>query len=500
MGFNHGQRRPPAARGYLTRWVLPVVASCLVLGLAGLGADAATPLCVGKGAGCFSTVQAAINAVNSTNSTIVVNPGSYTATCGGPGCAVGMISSTAANGASLSGLTLLCGNGQLAQSVVLNASGLNHALYVSGVNGVTIAGCTAAHAAREGILVENSNNANVTNNQVTLNDQAMSATIGLGTPPCPSFLSPGTPPGVIQCCPDAFAGGPGNFPNDNDDCGEGVHLRSVTNSVVQGNHVFNNIGGILLSDETGPNSNNLVSRNLSENNREFGGDCGVTLASHITCAAGSTDVTGCTLAPSTPSAGVFHNVVDSNVMQNNGASGAGLFANPGIPPGSATAAYGNVISGNIVKNNGQPGIAIHVHAANGNADNNVIVNNTVSGNGGDSEATPGGTPPGLGIELLSNGDFGNGFGAATPIVGTTIADNIVSNEDIDIWVGNTDTDANAMLNNLIGSGASGITNAGSGNVTATDNWWGCPDGPGASGCSSTSGAVTSSPFLSHPAR
>jgi hypothetical protein len=53
-----------------------------------------------------------------------------------------------------------------------------------------------------------------------------------GPPPCPTFVPPGG--GVKVCCPDAFAGGPGNFPNDNDDCGEGIHLRSVTSSVVEG--------------------------------------------------------------------------------------------------------------------------------------------------------------------------------------------------------------------------------------------------------------------------
>jgi parallel beta-helix repeat protein len=275
-------------------------------------------------------------------------------------------------------------------------------------------------------------------------------------------------------------------------------LRGVTNSVVQGNFVHDNIGGILLTDETGPNSNNLIANNTSEDNLKFGGDCGVTLASHIACASGSNDVTGCTLAPSGSPGGVFHNVVDGNLLNHNGASGAGMFANPGIPPGSATAAYGNQISNNTVVNNGQPGIAIHVHAANGNADNNVIVGNTVSGNGGDSEATPVSSPPGLGIEVLSNGSFGVPFGSAAPIVGTMISHNNVSNQEIDVWVGNNATNAHVTLNNLIGKSATGIANAGSGTVTATNNYWGCPKGPNTSGCSSTSGTVVSGPFASEP--
>lgn len=478
--------------------------TCVVLALATLGlgtsSASAADLCVDtRGAhGCKTTVQAAIDAVSSTSSTITINPGTYTATCGGPGCSVAVINGAAANGASLSGLTLQCGKGKGSRGVILDATGVNHAVYVSGVNGVKIAGCLTEDAAREGILVENSDNVDIVNNEVTDNDQAMGPSVGQGTPPCPTFLAPGG--GVLQCCPDAFAGGPGNFPNDNDDCGEGIHFRSVTNSVIENNFVHDNIGGILFTDETGPNSSNLVSNNTSRNNTKFGGDCGVTLASHIACASGSNDFTGCTLAPSGAPGGIFHNVVDGNLAENNGASGIGMFANPGIPPGSATAAYGNLISNNAVVNNGQPGIAIHVHAENGNADNNVIVGNSVSGNGGDAEATGGGTPPGLGIEILSNAAFGVPFGPASPIVGTQISHNNVSNEAIDVWVGNNATEVNATLNNLKGQGASGVTNGGTGTVTATEDYWGCPQGPGASGCSSTSGTVLSSPFLSHPVK
>ncbi|HVC44471.1 MAG TPA: hypothetical protein VND20_06595 [Candidatus Binataceae bacterium] len=495
MSFTVGRRITAGARS-VCRGVGYVVAVSILIGLGVRVVEAAT-LCVNKNGahGCFTTVQAAIDAVSSSNSTITVGPGSYTAACGGPGCSVAVISAAAANGSALSGLTLLCNNGKLTHSVFLDATGLNHAVAVSGVSQVTIAGCIAENAAREGILIENSDNSYIANNEVTGNDLAMGLTIGTGSPACPTFTPPGTG-GAIQCCPDAAAGGPGNFPNDNDDCGEGIHLRGVTNSVLQGNLVHNNIGGILLSDETGPNSNNLVAGNASKDNTAFGGDCGVTLASHVACAGGADDVTGCTLAPASPPYGVFHDVVDGNLLTDNGASGAGVFANPGIPPGSATAAYANQISNNTVENNGQPGIAIHVHAANGNADNNVIVGNTVGGNGGDSEATPVSHPPGLGIEVLSNGDFGGPFGSAAPIAGTLISHNSVSNQDIDVWIGNNATTANVALNNLTGKHATGVNNAGSGSVTATGNYWGCPSGPNTSRCTSTSGTVVSSPFVS----
>ncbi len=272
----------------------------------------------------------------------------------------------------------------------------------------------------------------------------------------------------------------------------------MTNSVVQGNHVHDNIGGILLTDETGPNSNNLIANNNSSNNTEFGGDCGATLASHVACAPGSNDMTGCTLAAGTMPYGVFHNVVDGNVLNHNGASGAGMFANPGIPPESATASYSNQISNNVVMKNGEPGIAIHVHAANGSADNNVIIGNRVAGNGGDGEATPVENPPGIGIEIFSNASFGPPFDDASPITGTVVSRNSVSKEDIDVLVGNNATDAHVTLNNLSGKSAVGIANTGSGTVSATNNYWGCPKGPNISGCSTTAGTVISSPFLSKP--
>jgi hypothetical protein len=485
-------------------------AAVVVVGLAAMliiclpdGAQASSNLCVNPhgSQGCFATIQAAIDAVSAPNTTVVVHPGTYTASCTAPACSVATISSAAKNGSSLAGLALQCAASKT-HPVILDATSLDHAVYVSGVNQVSVEGCVGENAAREGILVENADNVDIADNEVDNNDRAMAATVGKGSPPCPTFISPGTPgTGVIQCCPDAFSGGPGNFPEDNDDCGETIHLRSVTNSVVEGNSVHDNIGGILLTDETGPNDNNLIADNNSSHNLAFGGDCGVTLPSHIACTSSSTDVTGCTLAAPKGGVfqgnGVFHNAVVRNVLNHNGASGAGMFANPGIPPGAATKVYGNLVSDNVVMDNGQPGIAIHVHAANGKADHNVIVENILSGNGGDSEAE-GSSPPKTGIEVLSNGNFPP-FSPATPIVGTIISQNRVSHEDIDVWVGNTATAANIFLSDLLGKSAIGVDNAGTGSVTATDDFWGCPQGPGSAGCSSTSGTVVSSPFLSQPA-
>jgi parallel beta-helix repeat protein len=407
---------------------------------------------------------------------------------------VAAVTSSAANALILPGLNLIC-TSKPGQPVVLDATKLDHAVYISGINRITVDGCVAENASREGILVENAFNVHIVNNNVRQNDQAMAINLGQGTPPCPTFMPP-SPSGALQCCPDAFSGGPGNFPDDNDDCGEAIHLRSVSNSVVEANKVHHNVGGILLSDETGPNHGNLIANNDSSKNTLFGGDCGITLASHVGCTPGSTDATGC---GSSISAGgsVFQNAVVGNILNGNGASGVGMFANPGIPPGSATEASDNLISENVVTNNGQPGIAIHVHAANGAANHNMIVENIVSGNGGDSEAE-GVSPPNTGIEVLSNGDLGAPFLPAAPIGGTIISQNSVSGEKIDLWVGNTATFVSAFLNNLKGKNSIGVDNTGTGFVIATDDYWGCANGPGNTGCSSTMGNVVRQPFLSAP--
>ncbi len=485
-----------------------LVLSLTFLALAAPGsARADSGPCVDSGGahGCATTIQAAIDAVSAPNTIIVVHPGTYTAACLGPACSVASIRASASNGSALVGLTLQCGKGQGgSRAVRLDATGLDHAIYVSGVSQVTIEGCVAENAEREGILVENGSNVTIRRNEVVNNDQAMAKTLGHGAPPCPTFLAPGTPgTGVIQCCPDAFSGGPGNFPFDNDDCGEGLHLRSVTASVVEGNLVHDNIGGILLTDETGPARDNLVVENTSRDNTKFGGDCGVTLPSHIACTPGSTDATGCTLAPPGEGGifqahGVLHNAVVRNVLKHNGAAGTGMFANPSIPPGAATNASGNLVKENVVTDNGEEGIGIHVHAANGKADHNVIVENVVSGNGGDEEAE-GAPAPRTGIEVFANPAL-PGFAPAAPIVGTIVSENRIFNEDVDVWVGNNATDADVFLNSLLDSGAVGVKNAGSGTVVATDDWWGCATGPNTSGCSSTSGDVIDTPFLRHPPR
>ncbi|HEX4201622.1 MAG TPA: hypothetical protein VHY59_08905, partial [Chthoniobacterales bacterium] len=159
--------------------------------------------------------------------------------------------------------------------------------------------------------------------------------------------------------------------------------------------------------------------------------------------------------------------------------GIGMFCSV---PGAQT--YGNIVLNNDIHGNGETGIAMHSHTPNQNLTNNVIVGNHVSGNGADSgdAKTPG--PTGINV-----------FGVS-PVTGTVISDNIISEEDDDV-VANTPALVTVHYNDLLG-GKTGVNNLGSGSVDATENWWGCAEGPTKRGCSVVQGAnISSTPWLTH---
>ncbi|HMF77908.1 MAG TPA: right-handed parallel beta-helix repeat-containing protein [Bryobacteraceae bacterium] len=332
---------------------------------------------------------------------------------------------------------------------IVEAAGLSRGIFVDGLNtpnlaGVNVSGFTVQNANFEGILVANASAVTISSNAVYNNNKS---------------LAGGACPGL-----EAFE------PGEQMDCGEGIHVLGADHSIVTNNTVEGNAGGILLSDDTGPAHDNLVSFNLVRNN-PFA--CGITMASH---AAAS-------ISGSAVPLGVYHNTIYANRSTRNGngvggGSGIGIFAS--VPDAKS---YGNVVVNNFVSDNGHPGISMHAHVPGQNLDDNMVVGNTIMNNGTDTgdAATPGTT----GINVY----------AAGPVTGNIISGNSIQKDSYDVVTHNPAL-VQVQFNNLWGL-QYGLSNLGNGPVYATNNFWGCPLGPiGIGSCSSVEGSnVETTPWL-----
>jgi parallel beta-helix repeat protein len=342
-------------------------------------------------------------------------------------------------------------------TTIINAAGLSNGIYVDGMDnpnlsGVLISGFTVQNANFEGIVVTNASGITIMGNTVTGNNKGLVLTAA--GPTCPN-----TP--VWET-------------NEGDDCGEGIHLSGVSNAVVLNNTVNANAGGILLSDDTGATTQILITGNVVTNNAL---DCGITLASHPPAAS-----TG-----SANPLGVYGNTVTGNQSSQNGllgeGAGVGIFASV---PGAK--AYSNLVSNNVITGNGIPGVAIHGHTPGQVLNGNMVLANTISGNGADlfDSATPGTT----GINIYS----------VSPVTGTVVAGNTISNETIAVaWSAPGEA---RVESNVLGSKI-GVYNLGTGTVTADNNWWGCSVNPTAPisvfvGCAPPAGAVTVNNWMTQP--
>ncbi len=356
-----------------------------------------------------------------------------------------------------------------AKPPTIDATGLSNGIFVNGmsiapntgVSKVLISGFKIHNANFEGILVVNGGDVTIVGNHVYDNDKALE----VGTGNCPGI--------------------PAFETNEGDDCGEGIHLMAARRSTLLHNEVDHNSGGILISDETGPNFSNLISGNYVHDNPW---DCGITMASHGPAT---------TVIPSAVfSFGVFQNTVANNRSESNGLGLPGAGAGVGIfAPFPGTGAYENVIINNVLKDNGLPGVTMHNHAAAppgvpvpaANLSDNVIVGNIISGNAADTDDAATSGPTGINIFSL------------VPVNGTMISQNVFEDEAIDIAFSAPDGRTYAHFNNF-SAPAIGVQNLGTGGaVTATDNWWHCAAGPGGTGCATSVGkSVGSSPWLAAP--
>ena len=436
---------------------------CVVMFAAFAHPAAANTLCVNPTGshGCYSTIQMAVNNA-SPNDVINVAHGTYKedVLIGKP-------------------LSLL---GAGADPSVIDATGLAHGIFVDGLDNpglrdVTVAGFIVKNALYEGILVVSASDVTIRDNRILDNDKI------------PSLMFTGAPTG----CPDQP--GDGIYENDETgDCGGALHLVGTVDSIVSGNSISGNADGILISDETGESRGNLLIHNTLKDNPL---ECGIVLASHPPMGSiGS------------PHYGVHHNTVAENVSTGNGVqiggAGVGIFSD-GIGPGRVSE---NVIIRNKLTGNGLGGVTLHTHVGPNfglpadDMDGNMIISNFIAGNLADSFDTA--TPGRVGININS-GEGG------TPVRGTIITQNVIRDEDVDIAV-NTPAEVDVHLNDLLG-GKVGVGNicvydytlngdtnflpaaCANSAVDATQNFWGCRNGPGGNGgCTTTYG----SPILFAP--
>jgi parallel beta-helix repeat protein len=279
----------------------------------------------------------------------------------------------------------------------IDAAGLPNGVLIDGINGkpagAVVRGFTVEHANFEGILAQHTSRLKISGNEVRDNDLGMFATSPTG-----------------ECAPN------GQIPGD---CGEGIHLMSVTNSHVTGNTVTANSGGILLTDELGPTARNTISGNRVLGNLY---DCGITVAGHNPNAISAKGK----LAPKT--AGIYRNTISKNVSNGNGIKGEGagiLLAVAG--PGAAV--YDNLVQGNTANNNNLAGVTLHLHAPGSYLNGNKIIGNRLSndGLGGDPDF---GVKDTIGILVGS---------AANKLKGTVISGNRISDVHFGIWTENVPT-------------------------------------------------------------
>jgi hypothetical protein len=249
------------------------------------------------------------------------------------------------------------------------------------------------------------------------------------------------------------------------------------------NDVSYNSGGILISDETGPNHANLIKGNHVHDNPY---DCGITLASHGPAKSIIADAPG--------PYGVTDNIIADNVSEHNGYQVPGAGAGVGIfAPFSGTTDAGNVVIDNVLRNNGLPGVTMHIHVVFGpsappvNMNDNVIVGNRISGNGADTE------------DAMTAGPTGINLYSVAPVSGTVVLQNIITQEAIDVAFKAPEGEMDVHFNKF-GQNSIGVDNLGAATIDATENWWNCPGGPGAAGCATVSGSnVMDMPWLTSAA-
>ncbi|MGO9927503.1 MAG: nitrous oxide reductase family maturation protein NosD [Mycobacterium sp.] len=296
---------------------------------------------------------------------------------------------------------------------VIDATGESNGILLKGpgANGALVRGFTVQHATFEGILAVSASKLTIEDNTVRDNDLGIKAAMPTG-----------------ECAPAGAVPG---------DCGEALHLMSVTHSIVTGNTVKDNLGGILLTDELGPTADNTISHNDSLDNAY---DCGITLAGHNPKATANGK-------PQPTVAGVYGNKILDNVVDGDGTKGqgAGILMGGGAP---GAGVYDNLIEGNTANGNGLAGITLHSHffgpgAPAADLNGNKIIDNKVSHDGvndnSEAEFSPADFAKGATVGILVGSDV-------VKLTGIVVRGNTISDTHFGIWTKNDGSKVSAKKN------------------------------------------------------
>ena len=149
--------------------------------------------------------------------------------------------------------------GENQENTIIDATGKANGINIDGhgnpgLSDVVVSGFTIENANFPGILITNASYVTISGNEVINNDKGLVTTGPVDT--CPGL-------------PTYFQAGEGM------DCGEGIQLSGVDHSILSGNDVEGNSGGMLITDDTGPTHDDLITGDKVVHNSRF--DCGIRL-------------------------------------------------------------------------------------------------------------------------------------------------------------------------------------------------------------------------------
>jgi hypothetical protein len=304
-----------------------------------------TTLPTGCQAAAFTDINAAISAAVAGDN-VIVCPGTYSGS-------VTIVTSSKAQPTITTGVEINKSVNVVGlPGAIISAAGLDNGVTFYDASYARLQGFTITGAFGEGVFAVVSTKITVADNVIKDNDAGTATS------------------GYAEC--KTATGSMGN-------CGYGVHLLSITHSVVLENTVEFNSGGILLTDDYGPTYGNTIKGNLVEDNDARSG---------IKLAGDSATAVRTSGSPTPRLGGVYSNTVSDNVVISNGtagyttstgttAYGVGIVLTASVKGG---ASYDNLVSGNEIDGNGLSGVRIDRHYALSDVSGDLIVSNWIGTN------------------------------------------------------------------------------------------------------------------------